>query len=133
MGSRRRPGAGRFGRAAATLAAVLLLPSAAPAVVLAQEMAPVLPGALEGRPPARDLSRLQARVDAAAPGATVEVEAGTYAGDLILDKPLRLVGRGRPRLVGSGQGSVVRVRADCVTIEGFTIDGRRGGDLSLVS
>jgi nitrous oxidase accessory protein len=133
MGSRRRPGAGRFGRTAATLAAVLLLPSAAPPVVLAQEMAPVLPGALEGRPPARDLSRLQARVDAAAPGATVEVEAGTYAGDLILDKPLRLVGRGRPRLVGSGQGSVVRVRADRVTIEGFTIDGRRGGDLSLDS
>ena len=43
---------------------------------------------------------------------------------------LRLVGRGRPRLVGSGDGSVVRVRADGVTVEGFDIDGRRGGDLA---
>jgi len=96
----------------------------------AQQMAPVLAGALEGRPPTRDLSPLQARVDAAAPGTTVEVESGEYAGDLILDKPLRLVGRGRPRLVGSGHGTVVRVRAEGVTVEGFAIDGRRGGDLS---
>jgi nitrous oxidase accessory protein len=76
---------------------------------------------------------LQRCIDAAAPGATVEVPAGEYVGDLIVDKPLRLVGRGRPRLVGSGHGSVVRVRAASVTIEGFAIDGRRGGDLSLDS
>ena len=47
----------------------------------------------------------------------------------MIDHPLRLVGRGRPRLVGAGAGSVVRVRADDVTIEGFEIDGRGGGDL----
>jgi nitrous oxidase accessory protein len=112
-------------RPGATLAALLL-----PCLAAAQEMAPVLPGALEGRPPAADLSPLQARVDAATPGATVEVGPGEYAGDLVVDKPLRLVGRDRPRLVGSGHGSVVRVRADDVTIEGFRVDGRRGGDLS---
>ena len=96
----------------------------------AQEMAPVLPGALEGRPPAGELSPLQARLDAAAPGSTVVVEPGLYAGDLVIDRPLRLVGRGRPLLQGSGRGSVVRVRADGVTVEGFRIDGRGGGDLS---
>lgn len=74
-------------------------------------------------------SPLQALVDAAAPGATVEVAPGTYTGDLRLDRPVRLVGRGRPRLVGSGAGSVVEVRAEGVTIEGFDIDGRGGGDL----
>jgi nitrous oxidase accessory protein len=95
----------------------------------AQGMAPVLPGALEGRPPAAELSPLQGRVDAAPPGSTVEVGPGEYAGDLVLDRPLRLVGHGRPRLVGSGKGSVVRVRADGVTVEGFEIDGRGGGDL----
>jgi nitrous oxidase accessory protein len=63
----------------------------------------------------------------------VEVGPGDYVGDLLVDKPLRLVGRGRPRLLGSGKGSVVRVRADDVTLEGFAIDGRRGGDLSLDS
>jgi nitrous oxidase accessory protein len=60
----------------------------------------------------------------------ITVPSGTYAGDLVIDRPLRLVGRGRPRLVGSGAGSVVRVRADDVTIEGFDIDGRLGGDLA---
>ncbi len=110
--------------AVATLALLL------PGLAAGQEMAPVLPGALEGRPPASELSPLQARIDAASPGATVEVGPGVYAGDLIVDKPLRLVGRGRARLVGSGGGSVVRVRADGVTVEGFAIDGRRGGDLA---
>ena len=65
----------------------------------------------------------------AAPGATIEVAAGTYAGDLVIDRPVRLVGHGRPLLVGSGAGSVVRIRAADVTIEGFDIDGRGGGDL----
>ena len=88
------------------------------------------PGGLEGRPPAALVSPLQARLDAAPPGATIEVPPGTYAGDLVLERPLRLVGRGRPRLVGSGTGSVVRVRAADVTVEGFDIDGRGGGDLS---
>lgn len=87
------------------------------------------PGALEGRPAAGAVSPLQARLDAAAPGATIEVAAGVYAGDLIIDKPIHLIGRGRPLLRGSGEGSVVRVRADDVVVEGFDIDGRGGGDL----
>ena len=87
------------------------------------------PAAPEGRGRAADASPLQARLDAAPAGATVTIEAGAYAGDLIVDRPLRLVGVGRPRLVGSGKGSVVLVRADDVTIEGFDIDGRGGGSL----
>jgi nitrous oxidase accessory protein len=98
--------------------------------VHAQEMAAIAPGALEGRPPAADQSPLQVQIDAASPGATVEIGPGRYQGDLFLGKPVRLVGRGRPLLVGSGRGSVVRVRADGVTIEGFAIDGRGGGDLA---
>ncbi len=87
------------------------------------------PASLEGRPPARQISPLQPAVDAARPGETIEVPPGTYDGDLFIDKPLRLVGRNRPLLRGSGAGSVVRVRADGVTLEGFDIDGRGGGDL----
>jgi len=113
--------------AAALVAAGVVLRS--PAAAPAQQMAPLMPGQLEGRPAAKDASPLQARVDAARAGATVEVGPGEYVGDLVVDKPLRLVGLGRPRLVGAGDGSVVRVRADDVTIEGFDVDGREGGDL----
>jgi len=79
------------------------------------------------------VSTLQARVDAAAPGARLLVEAGVYPGDLRIDRPLTLVGRGRPLLLGSGAGTVVSVRADDVVIEGFDIDGRGGGDLGTDS
>jgi nitrous oxidase accessory protein len=59
----------------------------------------------------------------------IVVEAGTYRGDLYLDKPVHLVGVGRPVLQGSGSGSVVRIRAADVTVESFDIDGLGGGDL----
>jgi nitrous oxidase accessory protein len=108
----------------------LLAQAQAPA---ATSMALVDSGRLEGRPPAAERSPLQGLVDAASAGALIEVAAGEYAGDLYIDRPIRLVGRGRPRLVGSGAGSVVRVRADDVTIEGFDIDGRGGGDLAADS
>jgi len=94
---------------------------------LAQEEHASAPGQLEGRP--AHASPLQSLVDASPAGTTVTVQPGAYEGDLLLDKPIRLVGVGRPRLVGSRDGSVVRVRAANVTIEGFDIDGREGGDL----
>jgi nitrous oxidase accessory protein len=87
------------------------------------------PGVLEGRPTGRAVSPLQGRLDAAAPGATIVVEAGAYDGDLLIDRPVHLLGRDRPLLRGFGDGSVVRVRANDVTVEGFDIDGRGGGDL----
>lgn len=95
------------------------------------DMAPVQAGTLEGRPPAAQASPLQALVDRALEGATIEVPRGTYDGDLVLDRRVRLVGRGRPLLRGSGTGSVVRVRANGASLEGFEIDGREGGDLGL--
>ena len=86
-------------------------------------------GQLEGRPAASEASPLQRRIDAAPAGATLVVDSGAYEGDLLIDKPLHLVGRGRPRLLGSCRGSVVRIRASHVSLEGFDIDGRSGGDL----
>ena len=93
------------------------------------EMSTIEPSALEGRPPPSETSPLQERVDAAPSGARLDVEPGEYAGDLVLERPVTLVGHGRPRLVGSGKGSVVRVRAPGVTVEGFDIDGRGGGSI----
>ena len=86
-------------------------------------------GTLEGRPAAQHISPIQSRIDAARPGERIVVTGGVYEGDLFIDKPVVLVGEGWPRLIGSGTGSVVRVRAAGVEIDGFEIDGRRGGDL----
>jgi nitrous oxidase accessory protein len=92
-------------------------------------MAKQEPGALEGRSRPEYTSPLQARIDAARRGERIVVGPGTYAGDLFIDKPIVLAGEGWPRLMGSGTGTVVRVRAPGVEIDGFEIDGRGGGDL----
>lgn len=110
------------------LLVVLAVPSVGPAAAQGTDAQPAS-GTIEGRPAAADASPLQARIDAARPGDRLVVGAGEYHGDLYIDRPITLVGEGRPRLLGSGRGSVVRVRAADVTIEGFDIDGRRGGDL----
>jgi nitrous oxidase accessory protein len=85
--------------------------------------------AIDGRPSARDASPLQRLIDAAPAGSTVEIPPGRYVGDVIVDRPMRIVGRQRPLLVGSRSSSVVRVRAADVVVEGIDIDGRGGGDL----
>lgn len=114
----------------AALLLALALPGAGPAGAQggtgAMESAP---GNLEGRPAPEHLSPLQARIDRARPGDRIVVPAGAYQGDLLIDKPLALVGEGRPRLLGSGTGSVIVVRAADVEIRGLDIDGRGGGDL----
>lgn len=89
----------------------------------------VMPGQIEGRPARSDLSTLQERVDHASPGSILIIPPGVYRGDLFLDRPITLRAEGEVILIGSGRGSVVRVRASGVTIEGFIIDGQRGGDL----
>ena len=99
------------------------------AQAVAPDMAPAASATVEARPSASRSSPLQARIDMAAPGSTIDVDAAVYHGDLYIDRAVRLVGHGRPRLVGSGAGSVVLIRADDVRIEGFEIDGRGGGDL----
>jgi len=64
---------------------------------------------------------LQQRIDVAAPNSVVEVGAGTYAGPLRIDKPLRVVGVERPVIVGNGVGSVVTIEGEGVTFEGFVV------------
>lgn len=66
---------------------------------------------------------LQERLDAAASGDTVLVEGGRHEGPLVVDRPLVLLGRGRPVLDGGDRGHVVTIAADDVTVEGFHVTG----------
>jgi nitrous oxidase accessory protein len=68
---------------------------------------------------------LQAMIDAAPSGSTLEVPAATYVGRVRIDHPLTLIGRGTVVLDGGWRGSVLRIRAPDVTVEGVTI--RRSG------
>lgn len=66
---------------------------------------------------------LQQQIDAAAPGATLTVPAGIYRGGIVITRPLTLLGVGAPVILGPGQGKVVHVAAEDVTLRGFRIAG----------
>ena len=64
---------------------------------------------------------LQSRIDAVPEGGVLLLEAGIYHGAITIDRAMTL--RGVPGAIvdGGRQGSVIRVRADDVRIEGLTI------------
>lgn len=70
-----------------------------------------------------EANELQTRIDAAAPGTTLEIPPGVHRGSIVIDKPLTLVGVDLPEIRGPGQGKVVRITAAGVTLRGFRITG----------
>ncbi len=70
---------------------------------------------------------LQSVVDRAADGDTVLVKPGVYAGPLVVQKSLRLVGEGFPVIDGGGKGTVIRLNAPDTVFQGFVV--RNSGDL----
>jgi nitrous oxidase accessory protein len=71
---------------------------------------------------------LQAMIDAAAPGDTVIVPAGTWQAPIRIDKPLTLEGQAWPVIQGDGSGDVIRIQSPDVTVRGFVV---RGSGVSL--
>src|SRR5690606_11106964 len=85
----------------------------------------ILPAILSAKP----VPGLQARIDAAEPGATIRVESGVYAGPLRIEKPVVLKGIGNPVVEGDRKGHVIHVLGDNVRISGFEVRGS-GSNLS---
>ena len=83
----------------------------------------------QGTPPDRSITmpatHLQAMIHAAPDGSTLEVPAATYVGRVRIDHPLTLVAKGSVVLDGGWLGSVLRITAPDVTVEGITV--RRSG------
>jgi nitrous oxidase accessory protein len=77
----------------------------------------------------RQYESIQAAIDIAHVGDTIEVQTGTYTGNLILNKQIILRGVGKPRLRGDGIGSAITTTADGCVIKGFVIE-HSGGDLT---
>ena len=69
--------------------------------------------------PGADYSTIQAAIDDASAGDTIEVAPGTYAGAIVVDKPLTLVGASGAVITGGTVGITVEASADDTTITGF--------------
>lgn len=72
---------------------------------------------------------IQQAIDAAHDGDLIQVHAGAYTGNLILNKRITLEGIGRPTVRGAGVDSIITVLAHGCVVRGFIIE-HSGGDLT---
>lgn len=68
-----------------------------------------------------DHPRIQEAIEAANPGDVIQVAAGTYSENLIITKPLKLIGEGSDQTFIAENKTVIRVEADNVEITGFSV------------
>ncbi len=65
---------------------------------------------------------LQDAIDRAEAGSKLELPAGEYRGNIVINKPLIIDGvNQKAKIVGDGNGTVVTIRSDYVTIKNLTI------------
>ena len=74
-----------------------------------------------GAQPGAQPAPIQALIDAAAPGSTVVVPRGSYAGPLTIRGPLTVVAPDGATIDGGGRGSVVTIHGRDVEFRGFTV------------
>ena len=74
-------------------------------------------------PSAQAALPLQPWFDTALPGAVIRLPPGTYQGPAVISKPLTLEGEGKVIIDAGGQGTVLTVKADNVTLRGLTLRG----------
>jgi nitrous oxidase accessory protein len=93
--------------------------SGAAALALAQEHdAPTASRVLDETGP---IGWIGQRIAGAEAGAVIEVPPGIYREHIRIDRPVTLVGVGRPVIDGGGSGDIVEITAPGVTLRGFVI------------
>lgn len=69
-----------------------------------------------------ELSSIKDAISRAAPHDTLLIQAGTYNEyDIRIDKPLTLLGQGRPVIDGQKKGEIITILADSVNLEGLSL------------
>jgi nitrous oxidase accessory protein len=63
----------------------------------------------------------QALVDAAEPNSVLTPTPGTYAGPVVIDKPLTIDGAGQVTIDGGGKGTVILLDTDGATLKGLRL------------
>lgn len=74
--------------------------------------------------PIRELTRnpIQDVIDAAKEGSIIKLKAGVYSGNIVISKPLTLIGVEEGVVIdGMGVGSVITIKSSYVTIKNLTI------------
>ncbi|MED1469133.1 nitrous oxide reductase family maturation protein NosD [Bacillus salipaludis] len=64
---------------------------------------------------------LQALIDSAKEGAVLKLENQTYEGNIVIDKPLTLIGRKHTVIKGDGSGNVISIKAPRVSLSHLTV------------
>jgi len=88
------------------------------AFVLAAGITLITPTSTEAAQPGASIA---ASIEAASSGDTVQIPAGTYLEQVVIDKPLVLDGGGEAVIDGGTHGDVVRITAEDVTMRGFIV------------
>ena len=73
-----------------------------------------------GSPTGEGLRAVQDFIAAAPPGAILRVPPGIYAGPIVIEKPVTLIGDGAV-LDGQGRGTIMHIKASDVTVKGFVL------------
>jgi len=74
-------------------------------------------------PTGQTQSSLQALIDAAPAGSTLQLAPGTYTGPVRIAKPLIIDGGGKAEVRGNGHGTVISVSGHHITLRGLRIAG----------
>jgi len=65
---------------------------------------------------------LQDAINSAKSGSLLELPKGEYRGNIVIDKPLIIDGKdGKAKIIGDGNGTVIKIRSPFVTIRNLTI------------